>query len=181
ETSETSSTPRISYPSANIDATVVAVTLLITAAIAVQVFLRLPRDPERFSKEDAVSQRQFWGPVAILIAIGSAFLIPLVVVDAIITSADSGVLNMAEAIGIPLVAVLALVFASDATTIVAEEGKQQYFVQLQTKAKILELRKTAGRIKGKPRKGSTRALIGYSILIGSILVGLGTWVAWSLT
>lgn len=181
KTSESSSTPRIPYPSANIDATQVAVTLLITAAIAVQVFLRLPRDSERFTREDAVSQRQFWGPIAILIAIASAFLIPLVAVDAILSSADSGVLNTAEAIGIPLVAVLALIFASDAATIVAEEGKQEYFVQLQTKAKISELRKTAGWIKGKSRKRPTWALVGYSISIGSILVGLGTWAAWGLT
>lgn len=175
-----STTPKIPYPSANIEAAGVAVTLLITSAIAVQVFLRLPRDPERFTREDAVEHHQFWGPIATLIAVGSAFLIPYVIVDALISSVETGVLNLGQALGIPLVAVIALIFASDAVTIISEEARREDLVQKIREMKIRSLTQARGRIAGNQRKHPTAALVWHSLLVGSALVGAATWAAWSL-
>lgn len=180
KTSASTSTPTIPYPSANLEAAGVAVTLLITAAIAVQVFLRLPRDPERFTKDDAVSQRQFWGPVATLIAVGSAFLVPYVLIDSIISSTSSGTLNLVSTIGIPLVAVLALIFASDAVTIVSEEARKEQLAQKLRQARIDSLRATEEKIYGIARNRPRAALIWNSVIFGSILVSIGTGVAWML-
>ncbi|WP_169252581.1 hypothetical protein [Brevibacterium sp. 'Marine'] len=180
KTSASTSTPTIPYPSANLEAAGVAVTLLITAAVAVQVFLRLPRDPERFTKDDAVSQRQFWGPVATLIAVGSAFLVPYVLIDSIVSSTSSGTLNLASAIGIPLVAVLALIFASDAVTIVSEEARKERLAQKLRQARIDSLRATEVKIHGMARNRPRAALILNSIIFGSLLVAVGTGVAWML-
>ncbi|WP_240372886.1 hypothetical protein [Brevibacterium zhoupengii] len=179
-TSENSSTPKIPYPEADTGAAGVAVTLLITSAIAVQIFLRLPRDPERFTENDAVSHRQFWGPVANLIAVGSAFLVPYVIVDSLISAVETGVLNLAQAIGIPLVAVIALVFASDAVTIVSEEAQHPRYRQMVRGARLASLHRTKSQINGVPRKHPVPAFILYSLVVGSLIVGAGSWIVWAL-
>lgn len=151
-----------------------------TAAVALQVFLRLPRDPERFSPEEAADHRQFWAPIATLVAVGSAFLIISIVADGLISSSRTQMLDLAEVIGFPLIALIALIFASDAVSLAFDEARAPAVAERRRKDLLRSLEHAVAGIGGTARKRPAAALVAYSVGFGGVFITLGTFCSWFL-
>lgn len=170
----------IPIPEIEVKAAVTAITLLLTTAIAIQVFLRVPRDSERFSTDDAIAHRQFWSPLASLVAVGSALLVVYIVVDGIITSFESGTLELSRIIGLPLGGVIALMFASDAASLVADEARDPRLMKLRKEQITNSLQETVAKIPGKSRENPRLGLIMISIAVAIVTTAIGTGASWVL-
>lgn len=174
------SAPRIPYPEITGPSASTAVTLLVTVAVALQVFLRLPRDPERYSTEDGIAHRQFWGTISSAVALGSALVTVYTAVGAITAIAATGVVDLPRVFGIPFGAVVALVFASDAVSLVADESRSPLVVDARRTAEEEALTAVINKVRRRARKRATHALVGgftvWGLLAVLVCTALTRWL-----
>ncbi|MFB8188783.1 hypothetical protein ACFC14_05600 [Microbacterium sp. NPDC055988] len=91
-----------------------ALILLLPASIALQLLLRMPRDPENHGRDDAVAHRQFWGRVAFFVALASSYVALSTFVGACAQNLPAATVNVVEVFGVPIGATLTMLIAADA-------------------------------------------------------------------
>ncbi|WCM55672.1 hypothetical protein JRG78_12330 [Microbacterium sp. EF45047] len=83
----------------------------------------MPRDRESTEPEDAVAQRQFWGRVAAIVALASAFVALSAFANAFVASIP-GALDVVRLFGVPAGATLAMLIAADAATLAETQAER---------------------------------------------------------
>lgn len=178
--SAVSTQPRIPFPQIGTDAANASVMLLITAAVALQVFLRLPRDPERFTPDAGIAHRQFWGPIGLIVATGAALIALYSGLEGLALSTKTGEIDFGRILGIPVAATLALLFAADAASLSAEESRKSRIVEQRRLAQIAELETIISRIPGKEAKRPRRTLVLWSMALVAVTGSVSTWASMAL-
>lgn len=170
----------VPFPSITIDAAAASITLLGTVAIAIQVFLRLPRDSERFSHQEAIDQRQFWGPIALAMAVGAAFIIIYVFIDGLITTVGSGILDLPKLAALPMCAIIVFAFAADAVSITTSETKDSQRTKDRNEKYLSSFKDTLAKIGTNCSDTPIRDYLKSSLLVGLTTVAFWSLISWLL-
>ncbi|MGQ7311063.1 hypothetical protein ACUOFU_05095 [Microbacterium arabinogalactanolyticum] len=157
-----------------------AIIFLLPISIALQILLRLPRDPDQLKPDEATAQRQFWGSVAALVSAGSAFVALCAFVDGFIATVHDEVLDLNRLLGVPLGSVVALVIAADAAATAQREGRLLNLDSAYREEQINALEAAAKRATGDSSERPRRRLIIWLGLAVVVSVGVASAVVWFL-
>ncbi|WAA66130.1 hypothetical protein [Microbacterium oxydans] len=151
-----------------------ALLLLLPSSIALQVLLRMPRDHENVEPEDAVAHRQFWGRMAAVVAMASAFVALSTFVNAAVANVTVNSLDVVEMFGVPAGAVLALLIAADAATQADLEAVRLSLASTRTAEAIERTRAAVSRIPGRADQSPKRSLVIQGVVVGVVVIGAGS-------
>lgn len=113
-----STAPTMSVPQVGVDRAGAALIVLLPLAIALQVLMRMPRDPEMMHAAESAAHRQFWGHIAAVVAMASGFVgIGSFLHELMSFAASDQPLDFLRLAGVPLGAAASLLIAADAATL----------------------------------------------------------------
>lgn len=154
-----------------------ALLLLLPVSIALQVLVRMPRDQESIEPGDACAHRQFWGRVAGVVALASAFIAQSTFFHAFVVNAQARTLDVVALFGVPLGAAITLLIAADAATLAEMEAERLSLDAARASVTIQGIEAAIARIPGKEHPRPKRRLIVQASLLGVLTVGTGSWLA----
>ncbi|MHA7984834.1 hypothetical protein ACX9R5_03430 [Rathayibacter sp. CAU 1779] len=172
--------PSFPYPSITLQDAGAALVVLLTVSIALQALLRLPRDPDRLTPEDAVAHRQFWGGFSSIVATAAAYIALCTFVNGFVTTVSESALDVKGLFGVPLGAVVALLLTSDAAAITQQEARVLRLADAYREKGIAALRIAADRVSGHRSTRPRQRFIWWSCGTGVSAVTLAALAAWSL-
>ncbi|MFJ2551847.1 hypothetical protein [Microbacterium sp. NPDC087591] len=149
-----------------------ALVLLLPASIALQVLLRMPRDHENIEPEDAIAHRQFWGHVAGVVAMSSAFVALSTFLGAA-ASRFPETFDVVQVFGVPVGAVMTLLIAADAATLADLEAEKLSLASSRTGAVIARIRTAIDRIPGERDPHPRRSLTLRGGIVTVLTIGAG--------
>lgn len=166
--------PMISPATLSVEQGGTALVLLLPASIALQVLLRMPRDPESTGFEDSVAHRQFWGRVAVVVAMASAFVALSSFLGAMAVNFGAGTLDVVQIFGIPVGAALTLLIAADAAVLADLEAERLSLASSRAEDAVVKIEDAITRIPGKADPHPKRSLVVQSLVVGILVIGAAT-------
>lgn len=163
--------PRIPAPGIEPVSATTLLAILLAASFAVQSLLRMSRDPRRFTVEEAIAHRQYWGGIANLVALAAAFMFVYALGNGLLGSMRNLELNLYTLFVLPFSALLALLSSTDASVLAENEAKKFSVKNGQYQHEIQHLQTAIAKIPGTSRPRTRRALVFRSIGIGVFSVG----------
>lgn len=157
-----------------------ALLVLLPASIALQVLVRMPRDHESIELEDACAHRQFWGRVAAVVAMASAFIAQSTFVHALVENGQGHRLDVVELFGVPAGAAITLLIAADAATLADMEAERLSLDDSRASATLRNIEAAIARIPGTEHPHPKRRLVVQLSLLGVLTIGGGSWLAYTL-
>lgn len=154
-----------------------ALLLLLPVSIALQVLVRMPRDQESVGAEDACAHRQFWGRVAGVVTLASAFVALSTFAHSFAANTQARTLNVVELLGVPLGAAITLLIAADAAALAEMEAERLSLDTSRLSVTIRGIETAIDRIPGKERTHPRRGLVVQGSLLGVLTIGAGAWLA----
>lgn len=176
---QSASQTAIPYPGIGLPEAGAALLVLLPVSIALQILLRLARDPEQLGPEDAVAQRQFWGNFAGLVAAGSAFVALCAFVVAFIATGSGTTLDLNQLFGVPIGAIVAMLLSADAAASAERESDRLQLAGAYRDAEIRALEHAAAQVGEKEHEHPRRRLIRWAsiaLLLSLALAGLLSWL-----
>ncbi len=152
-----------------------ALALLLPASIALQVLLRMPRDHESIEPEDAIAHRQFWGRVAAVVAMSSAF----VGLSTFLTAAGPHFphdLDVVRLFGVPVGAAMTLLISADAATVADLEAERLSLAPSRAGAAVDRIRSAVSRIPGEIDPTPLRSLMTRGVVLAVVTIAAGSWM-----
>lgn len=168
----------VPYPGIALSAAAAALAVLLPSSIALQILLRLPRDPDQLARGDAVAQRQFWGSVAGLVSAGAAFVAIGAFIDGFIATMNGPTLDLNRLFGIPLGSAIAVAFAADAAATAQREGQKLRLADAYRGAEITALKIAIARVPGGENETPRRRLVRWEATAILMSTGICTAAAW---
>lgn len=160
DSSPTFSLPQLDRPGAG-----ATLAVLLPLAIALQVLNRVSREPEGTQEATSVAHRQFWGGIALAVAIASAFVTWVTLTSDLVAAMTRGeAIDLVSMLGIPLGSLIATLLASDAVAVSTMESRVYGLAESRRSSAIAELRLARGRIVGRPRIRPLYAFVVRSVL-----------------
>lgn len=164
--------PLVAAPQLDRSGAGAALAVLLPLAIALQVLNRMPRDPEAPSMASPTAQRQFWGGIASVVAVASAFVGWIALVSEIVTVATRGTaIDVVSVLGIPLGAFVAALVASDAAAISTMQSRHLGLDAARRRFSLVELRTARARIPGLDRPRAARSFVIQAVVSGTVATG----------
>ena len=163
--------PRIPPPGVEPVSATALLAILLAASLAVQSLLRMSRDPSRFTVEEAIAHRQYWGGIANLVALAAAFMLVYAFGNGLLGSIQNLELNLYTLFVLPFSALLALLSSTDASVLAENEAKKFSVKNGQYELEIQRLQSAIAKIPGTSRPRARRALVFSSIGLGAFSVG----------
>lgn len=164
--------PAVPYPSLTLQDSGGALAFLLPASIALQVLLRLAR-AQVLSKEAAaaeVAQRQFWGTVAGIVAMAAAFIALGSFADGFVSGLAGSTLDLKRVFGVPLGALIAMLFATDAAALAQQEARALELDTAYRDRECAALDDAAQRVSGVGYRHPRRRFAWQSALVCVCLV-----------
>lgn len=145
-----SSAPSISIPRLEQNGAGAALIVLLPLSVALQVLMRMPRDPEASQLAQSIAQRQFWGNIAATVSVASGFVGLGAFLDEFVSSvARAEAVDFMRVAGVPLGAGAALLIAADAVALAALEARRLNLGRERRHHEIVLRRLARTRILGK--------------------------------
>lgn len=155
-----------------------AFVLLIPLGIALQVLIRIPRDPETTNLEDGAARRQFWGNVSAIVAMASAFVALSTLLQAIITTAPTGRIDAVATFGVPLAGVVVMLLAADGAALGALESRRLNLDTARRTARIEQLTSARDSIPGANVEHPVQRIVSRSLWVGLSVIAVGALTVW---
>lgn len=151
-----------------------ALVLLLPASIALQLLLRMPRDQENIEPEDASAHRQFWGRVAAVVAMSSAFVAFSTFLGAATTHFPRS-LDVVQLFGVPAGAAMTLLIAADAATLADLEAERLSLASSRTGVAVERIEAAIERIPGAIDPHPKRSLLWRGTVLAVVTIAAGSW------
>lgn len=149
-----------------------ALILLLPASIALQLLLRMPRDPENHGLDDAVAHRQFWGHVAFFVALASSYVALSAFTGACAENLPSPTVNVVEVFSVPIGATLTMLIAADAAVQADAEAVRLDLGKERAARAVRQMEAALRRIVGRIDPHPKTSLWVQGAIFGLVLIGV---------